>query len=94
MENIEMYLNKNFPHIDIADIGVIIECAKDDVLNFCHINEMPLSLNNTLLQMCIHKCNLMQDIGLTNTGGVANVMLDHNYPNNVITNLKRYRVLE
>lgn len=97
MENIEMYLIKNFPHIAMDNISTIIECAKEDVINYCNLVEVPTGLYNTLLQMCIHKCNTINDIGISGTGGsmgaVIGLNYDFDYPPQIIKNLRRFRKL-
>ena len=45
----KMYLVKNFPHLEEDDLDTIIEIAKDDIKNYCNIDEIPVGLNNTLI---------------------------------------------
>lgn len=93
MENIEMYLIKNFPHIAMDNISTIIECAKEDIINYCNLVEVPTGLYNTLLQMCIHKCNTMNESGVTSVQGVVTMSYDFDYPPQIVKNLRRFRKL-
>lgn len=93
MENVEIYLLKNFPHVDASNIQPIIECATEDIFNYCNITEVPQGLKNTLLQMCIHKINTMHEAGIKGVQGVVTMSYDFDYPPQIIKNLRRFRKL-
>lgn len=92
MENIRIYLSKNFPHLTIDVINEVIEVAKEDILNYCHIEEVPTGLNKTWLTMCIHQANTINSAGIVNeSGGNINISLDFDYPTRVFNSLREYR---
>lgn len=93
MEDITSYLIKNFPQIGVENIEMIIEVATEDILNYCNLVEVPGGLSKTLLQMAIHKCNTMNEIGITGVQGVLTMSYEFNYPDNIIKNLRRFRKL-
>ncbi len=93
MEDIGAYLIKNFPHIGVENLEMIVEVAKEDIINYCNLEEVPTGLSKTLLQMAIHKCNTMNEMGQTGVQGVLNISYDFNYPANIIKNLRRFRKL-
>ena len=89
----KMYLVKNFPHLEEDDLDTIIEIATDDIKNYCNIDEIPLGLNNTLIEMCINRINTLNDSGISSVNGEFSMMLDFNYSDKVYKSLRRFRKL-
>ena len=89
----KMYLVKNFPHLEEDDLDTIIEIATDDIRNYCNIDEIPLGLNNTLIEMCINRINTLNDAGISSVNGEFSMMLDFNYSDKVYKSLRRFRRL-
>lgn len=90
--SLEEKLEILYPSVSDEVIALIAEQARAFVLEYCHIEEIPESLQGTLLEMCKQDINKLGAEGLSSEGaGGSSVAYATDYTERVYKVLKRHK---